>query len=69
MFRYSSAKHFVEYFRSNYGPTLKAFESLDPDGQEALAEELEELLEHWNISGNATIIVPSDYLEVVAVRR
>ena len=69
MFRYSSAKHFVEYFRSYYGPTLTAFESLDPHGQEALAEELDELLEHWNISGNATIIVPYDYSEVVAVRR
>jgi ubiquinone/menaquinone biosynthesis C-methylase UbiE len=67
--RYPSAKHFVEYFRSYYGPTLKAFESLDPDGQEALAEDLEELLERWNISDDTTIIVPSDYLEVVAVRR
>ena len=69
MFRYPSARHFVEYFRSYYGPTLKAFESLDRDGQEALAKDLEELLEHWNTSGDATLIVPSDYLEVVAVRR
>jgi len=69
MFRYPSAEHFVEYFRSYYGPTLKAFESLDPDSQEALAEDLEELLERWNTSGDATIVVPSDYLEVVAVRR
>ena len=69
MFRYPSAEHFVEYFRSYYGPTLKAFESLDPDGQEALAEDLMQLLEHWNTSGDATLIVPSDYLEVVAVRR
>lgn len=68
-FRYPSAEHFVEYFRSYYGPTLKAFDSLDPDGQEALAEDLEGLLERWNTSGDATIIVPSDYLEVVAVRR
>jgi ubiquinone/menaquinone biosynthesis C-methylase UbiE len=67
-FRYPSAGHFVEYFRSYYGPTLKAFESLDPDGQEALAEDLEELLERWNTSGDATLVVPSDYLEVVAVR-
>jgi hypothetical protein len=67
--RYPSAKHFVEYFGSYYGPMLKAFESLDPDGQEALAKDLEELLEHWNISGDVTLIVPSDYLEVVAVRR
>jgi hypothetical protein len=67
--RYPSAGHFVEYFRSYYGPTLKAFESLGKDGQEALAEDLEKLLEQWNTSGDATIIVPSDYLEVVAVRR
>ena len=69
MFRYPSARHFVEYFRSYYGPMLKAFEALDPDGQAALAKDLEELLEHWNTSGDATLIVPSDYLEVVAVRR
>ena len=66
--RYPSAGHFVEYFRSYYGPTLKAFDSLDEDGREALAEDLEELLERWNTSGDATLIVPSDYLEVVAVR-
>jgi len=68
-FRYLSAEHFVEYFRSYYGPTLKAFESLDLEGQEALAKDLEELLEQWNTSADTTIIVPSDYLEVVAVRR
>jgi ubiquinone/menaquinone biosynthesis C-methylase UbiE len=67
--RYPSARHFVEYFRSYYGPTLKAFESLDREGQEALAKDLEELLEQWNTSGDATLVVPSDYLEVVAVRR
>jgi hypothetical protein len=69
MFRYPSAGHFVEYFRSYYGPTLKAFESLEPEGQRSLAEDLEELLTQWNTSGDATVVVPSDYLEVVAVRR
>ena len=69
MFRYPSARHFVEYFRTYYGPTLKAFESLDRDGREALAKDLEELFERWNTSGDATLIVPSEYLEVVTVRR
>jgi hypothetical protein len=69
MFRYLSAGHFVEYFRTYYGPTLKAFEALDSDGQEALAKDLEELLEYWNTSGDGTLIVPSDYLEAVAVKR
>ena len=69
VWRYSSARHFVEYFRTYYGPTLKAFEALDADGQEALARDLEELLESFNISDDATLVVPSDYLEVVALRR
>jgi hypothetical protein len=47
----------------------KAFESLDAKGQGALAHDLEELLERWNTSGDKTIVVPSDYLEVVATRR
>lgn len=67
-FRYHSPTHFVEHFRSYYGPTLKAFEALDEEGQEALAKDLVDLLEGWNTSGDETMIVPSDYLEVVAVR-
>ncbi len=69
VFRYPSARHFIEYFRSYYGPMNKAFESLDEDGREALAQDLERLLEEWNTSGDGTLVVPSDYLEVVAVRR
>jgi hypothetical protein len=30
---------------------------------------LEELLEEWNTSRDGTLVVPSDYLEVVAVKR
>jgi hypothetical protein len=44
--------------------------SAGPEGkQEALAKDLEELLENRNTSGDATIVVPSDYLKVVAVGR
>ncbi len=68
-FRYPSAAYFVEYFRDYYGPTLKAFESLDEAGRDALARDLEELLDDWNTSGDETLVVPSDYLEVVAVKR
>lgn len=68
-FRYPSAEHFVEYFREYYGPTVRAFAALEPEGQEALARDLKELCESWNVSGDETLVVPSDYLEVVAVRR
>lgn len=35
-FRYRSPEHFVDVFRSYYGPTHKAFAALDADGQAAL---------------------------------
>ena len=68
-FRYLSAEHFIESFRTYYGPVHKSFESLDAAGRDALARDLEELLHNWNTSGDETIVAPSDYLEVVAVRR
>lgn len=69
VFRYPSAEYFVEYFRNYYGPTVRAFAALDSDGGEALANDLEDLLERWNTSGDETLVVSSDYLEAVAVRR
>jgi ubiquinone/menaquinone biosynthesis C-methylase UbiE len=68
VFRYPSVEHFVEVFRTYYGPVHKAFESLEAAGQDALARDLEALLHSWNTSGDETLVVPSDYLEVVAVR-
>jgi ubiquinone/menaquinone biosynthesis C-methylase UbiE len=69
VFRYPSVEHFIESFRTYYGPVHKAFESLDAAGQDALARDLEKLLHDRNTSGDGTLVVPSDYLEVVAVRR
>jgi ubiquinone/menaquinone biosynthesis C-methylase UbiE len=67
--RYRSAGHFVEHYRSYFGPVQKAFQSLDAEGQDGLERDLEEFLDRWNVSGDQTIAVPSDYLEVVATRR
>ena len=68
VFRYQSARHWVETFRAYYGPTLKAFGSLDPEGQEALAEDLVALANECDRSTNGSLAVPSEYLEIVAVR-
>jgi ubiquinone/menaquinone biosynthesis C-methylase UbiE len=68
-FRYPSAEYFVDWFREYYGPTVRAFAALDEAGQEALAQDLKDLLHEHNISGDETMVVPSEYLEVVAVRR
>ena len=68
VFRYRSAAHWLEVFRTYYGPMLKAFAALDPAGQAALAADLTALLERFNQGGSATLSIPSEYLEVVAIR-
>ena len=69
VFRYRSAEHFLEVFRTYYGPVLKAFAALDVEGQANLARDLTEVLERFNRGGSETLAVPSEYLEVVAKRR
>lgn len=69
VWRYPSAESFVGYFRDYYGPMLRAFESLDAAGRDALARDLKGLFEDWNTSGDETLVVASDYLEVVGIRR
>jgi ubiquinone/menaquinone biosynthesis C-methylase UbiE len=68
VFRYRSPAHWLEVFRTYYGPALKAFGALDAAGQADLAHDLTELLQRFN-SGGDTLAVPSEYLEVVATRR
>ena len=68
VFRYRSFDHLLAVFRTYYGPVHKAFGALDADGQTAYAAELRSLVARFNRSADATIAVPSDYLQVVAVR-
>lgn len=67
VFRYHSAQHWLEIFRTYYGPTVKAFESLDGAQQSALAQEIIALLEEHH-QGGSGLAVPSAYVEVVLTR-
>jgi ubiquinone/menaquinone biosynthesis C-methylase UbiE len=67
VFRYRSAEHFLEVFRTWYGPVLKAFEGLPADGRDALAADLLALIDANNVATD-TLAVPSTYLEAIAVR-
>ncbi len=58
----------VEHFRMYFGPTQKAFESLDTDGQNALRKDLEQLWTEHNRAADGSTEVESEYLEVRAVR-
>lgn len=68
-FRYQSADHFVAFFRTYYGPTQKAFEALDEYGQTALENDILALLAEHNVSKDDTLRVPSEYAEIVIVKR
>jgi SAM-dependent methyltransferase len=69
VFRYRSAEHWLEFFRTYYGPTLKAFDSLDAPGQQALAADLIDLAARSNAASGSALAVPAAYLEVVTIRR
>ena len=68
-FRYRSADHFLEVFRTYYGPVLKAFAALSPAKQEELQDDLHALIVRMNRSGDRTMVVSSEYLEVVITKR
>jgi ubiquinone/menaquinone biosynthesis C-methylase UbiE len=67
-FRYRSTAHWLEVFRTWYGPVHRAFAALAPDGQVALAGELVALAERFNVARDGTMVAPSAYLEAVVTR-
>ena len=68
-FRYRSPAHFIDIFRTWYGPIHKAFAALPAEGAQALESDLTELLTRMNRAGSASLVVPSEYLEVIVTRR
>jgi ubiquinone/menaquinone biosynthesis C-methylase UbiE len=68
VFRYRSPMHFLEVFRTYYGPMVKTFAALDLDRQAAFAHDVLELMDRFNRSGDRTLVLPSEYLEVVVER-
>ena len=67
--RYRSAAHWIEVFRNYYGPTHRAYAALDADRQKGLTRDITALLEGLNVAGPGSLVVPSEYLEVVITRK
>jgi SAM-dependent methyltransferase len=67
-FRYRSPAHWVQVFRTYYGPMHKAFAALDAAKQDSLATDLVALAERFNRATDGSLVAPSEYLEVV-IRR
>jgi len=70
-FRYRSPYHFIEVFRTYYGPVNRAFAALesDPERQTAFTRDLIDLLRRGNRCGEAALVLPAEYLEVVIEKR
>jgi ubiquinone/menaquinone biosynthesis C-methylase UbiE len=68
IFRYRSARHWLDAFRIHYGPVVKAFATLDRTGRDALDAELLALARAHDTSTAGVFRVPSEYVEVVAIR-
>ena len=68
-FRDRSPQHFVEYWRTFYGPTLKAFDAVGDAGRAALEADMLDLIGRFDRAEDGSMVVPSEYLEAVIVKR
>ena len=69
VFRYRSPAHWIDVFRTFYGPMTKTFGALDAEKQAGFIQDLLALMESRNRSGDRTLVLPSQYLEVVIERK
>lgn len=58
----------VEFFRTYYGPTEKAFGALDDAGKAGLRADLEQLWSQHNKATDGATLVAAEYLEIIATR-
>jgi SAM-dependent methyltransferase len=69
VFRYRTPQHWLDVFRTYYGPVHKTFGALDAGRQEALAADLIALAQRFNSATDGTLAAPSEYLEIVITTR
>jgi len=68
-FRYKSPAHFLDIFRTYYGPTHKAFGAIDMVAQQKLQADILALIDQFNVAKDGTLVIPSEYLEIVITKR
>jgi ubiquinone/menaquinone biosynthesis C-methylase UbiE len=65
---FRSVDHFLEFFRTYFGPTKVAYERVGPEGEEALTSDFRAYLEQNNVAGDRALVLEPEYLQVVATR-
>lgn len=69
VFRYKSPEHWIDVFRTWYGPVHRAFAALSAEKQRQLDDDLHALIRDFNTSGDSTVVIPGEYLEVVIAKK
>jgi len=67
--RYKSPDHWIDVFRTYYGPMVKMFAAIDAKARQALEAELHALIDEFNVAEDGTAVMPGDYLEVVVTKK
>jgi len=68
VFRYRSPAHWLEVFRTYYGPMNKTFAALDVSRQAEFTKDVMALMARGNRAEDGTLVLPSEYLEIVIER-
>lgn len=69
VFRYRSQRHCVDALRSSFNPLRRAFASLSPTAEKRLEKDLLRLIDDVNIGKNSAAVIPSEYVEVVVIKK
>ena len=65
---FRSADHWLDFFRTYFGPTKTAFERVGPEGEAALEADLRGFLEESNTAGEGALVLEPEYIQVLATR-
>ncbi len=65
---FRSADHYLDFFRTYFGPVKTAYEGVGPAGEAALTADLRAYLEQANTAGDRALVLEPEYLQVIATR-
>jgi SAM-dependent methyltransferase len=65
---FRSADHYVDFFRTYFGPTQMAYERVGPEGEDALTADLRSFLDQANTAGDRAMVLEAEYLQLIATK-
>jgi SAM-dependent methyltransferase len=65
---FRSIDHWMDFFRTYFGPTKVAFERVGADGEAALEADLRKFLDESNTGGDSALVLEPEYLQAIATR-